>query len=193
TTADLSRVPLAQTWGMRYFTPNPPDQPRLSSQNPYQLLAVADRFGENARVDNPPVAPPPELTAVTIIALLRPDSPELPQFVAAGWKPGQPRPDFLIAFKEWMPGDYRQMRVFQERVGQDFVLSAAAHPDVHVRLVNARWSDEHGNFQAYGANVLAADRDKIAAGVAYTIAPVNISDTYRWQLAADLKPLTSRD
>ena len=48
TCADLSQVPLAQTWGMRYFK-YPAGQPILSSKNPYQLISVEDHFGAAAR------------------------------------------------------------------------------------------------------------------------------------------------
>jgi hypothetical protein len=189
TSSDLSQVPLAETWGMRYFR-YPAGQPRLSSVNPYRLISVRDRFGDNSSIDNPLVPPPPELTKVTIIALLRPDSPELPAFISGGWKAGRKRPDFLISFREWMPGDYRQMRVFQKRVGQEFVLTSAGHSDLRARLLDMRWSKGDGSFQAFSAEVVAADRAKIVAGAAYTIAPVNVSETYRWEVGANLSPLT---
>jgi hypothetical protein len=192
TTSDLSQVPLAETWGMRYFN-YPAGQPKLTSSNPYRLLAVRDRFGANARVDNPPVAVA-ELTTVTIVALLRPDSPALPKFVSDGWKPEARRPDFLVAFKEWLPGkSYVQMRTFQQRVSQDFILRAAGHPDLRVHLLDSRWSQGDGSFQAYAAEIVAEDRAKIAPAVAYRIEPLNTSDTYRWQLAADLAPVTPRE
>jgi hypothetical protein len=85
------------------------------------------------------------------------------------------------------------MRVFQQRVGREFVLSAAGHPDVRARLLEARWSTGDGSFQAYGAEVVAIDRDKIVPGIAYTITPINMGDTYRWQVAEGLAPLTLRD
>jgi len=85
------------------------------------------------------------------------------------------------------------MRVFQKRVGQEFILSAAGHPELRARLLDWRMSKGDGSFQAYCAEVIAADRDKIAPGVAYAIKPMNISETYRWQLAAELKPITLKD
>jgi transglutaminase-like putative cysteine protease len=192
TSSDLSQVPLAETWGLRFFRYREAES-RLSSVNPYRLISVRDRFGDSAKVDNPAVAPPPELTTATIIAVLRPNSPALPKFVLDGWKPGQKRPDFLVSFKEWMPGSYLQMRVFQQRVGQEFILSAADRPDLRARLLDWRMSKGDGSFQAYCAEVVAADRDKIVPGLAYTIKPINISETYRWELGADLKPITLKD
>jgi hypothetical protein len=192
TCANLSQVPLTQTWGMRFFK-YPGGQPRLSSLNPYRLLLVHDQFGANAHVDNPMVAPPPELTTATIIALLRPDSPVLPAFVMAGAKPGAKQPDFFISYQEWLPGTYRQMRVFAEKVGREFVLSADGHPDLRARLSGLNVSQGDGRFQAFGAEVVATDREKIAPGVAYVLKPINTSATYRWRLDENLQPITLKD
>lgn len=188
TTSDLSQVPLAETWGMRYFH-YPADQARLSSSNPYRLIAVSDRFDAAGRVDNPAVAAPPELTAVTVVALLTPDAPEMPSFVTDGWKPEQKRPDFLLSFREWMPTDYKQMRVFRTHASQDFLLRAEGHPELKARLAGGQWSRGDGSFQAYGVAVAEKDRGKIARGVAYTLVPLNISETYYWKVPADLPPV----
>ena len=192
TSSDLSKVPLAETWGARLFT-YPAGQPRLSSNNPYQLLAVSDRFGENATVENPAVAPPPELTTATIVAVLRPDSPELPRFVTEGLKTNPQPPDFFISYKEWLTGSRTQMRQFRTHVGQDFVLSSPGHPEVRARLSGLMVSQDDGSFQAYTGQIVADDRDKIAAGAAYTLKPINISDTYRWQVAGNLAPIRLKD
>ncbi len=190
TASDLSQVPLAQTWGMRYFRYADSGQPRLSSSNPYRLLSVRDAFGANAHIENPPVAPPPELTTATIAALLLPDSPRLPKFVRDGFaRPGRPWPDFLVSYLEWVPGDHRQMNVFQERVGQHFLLRAPACPDLHAHLLGWRFSTGDGSFQAYAAEIDPPDRPALVPGAAYTLTPLNISDTYRWQLAPSLQPV----
>jgi hypothetical protein len=188
TTSDLSRVPLAETWGMRYFHSREA-RPKLSSVNPYRLIAVQDRFGANAQVDNPPVPPPPELTTATIVSLLRPDAAEVPAWLRESWKPGQSRPEFLICYREWVKGGAAQMRVFQTRVGSEFRLTSPGHPALRAHLLGARFSQGDGRFQAYGAEVVAADREQVVPGVAYAIEPINISETYRWQLAPDLKPI----
>jgi len=192
TCSDLSQVPLAQTWGMRFFK-YPADQPKLSSVNPYRLISVHDHFGANAHPDNPPV-PVAELRTVTIIGLYRPDSPEVPKW-AADYFITTPRngTDFLIACKEWLPGVDNQMRVFQKHAGHEFLLTAPQHPDVRVRLSGLDQSAGDGSFQAYGAQVIAEDRVKLVPGIAYRIQPINISDTYRWSAAPDLAPLTLKE
>ena len=161
--------------------------------NPYRLLAVRDAFGEKARIDNPPVPPPPELTTATIVALCRTDAPEIPAWLREGWKPGQRRPEFLICYREWLKGGASQMRVFQKRVGSEFRLKSGDHPVLRAHLLEARFSQGDGRFQAYGAEVITTDRDKVVPGAAYTIEPINISETYRWQVAPDVKPIVLRE
>ena len=189
TTSDLSQVPLAQTWGMRYAK-YPDVHPKLSSVNPYRLISVQDHFGLNARIDNPPVKPA-ELRTVTIIGLYRPDSPEVPGWAADSLKKKNHETDFLIACKEWVSGvGYQQMSSFQKRAGHQFLLTSPRHPDVRASFDNFTLSTGDGTFQAFVARVLPEDKAKVVPGIAYQIRPINISDTYHWAVAPDLAPLT---
>jgi transglutaminase-like putative cysteine protease len=191
TCSDLSQVPLAQTWGMRYFK-YPADQPKLSSVNPYRLISVHDQFGINSHLDNPEV-PLAELRTVTIIGLSRPDSPELPRWVAENLRRHKANTDFLIGCREWVTGSYRQMSAFQKRAGHEFVLIAPPHQEIRAHLTGLTLSQGDGSFQAYGAQVVPEDQAKLVPGVAYAIQPINTSDTYRWVVAPDMAPLTLRD
>ncbi len=187
TSSDLSQVPLAQTWGMRY-SKYPDVQPKLSSVNPYRLISVHDHFGVNAHLDNPPVRLA-ELRTVTIIGLYHPDSPEVPKWAADYLKRENHGADFLIACKEWLSGVNNQMRAFQKRAGHEFLLTSPHHPDVRAHLIDLRQSTGDGTYQAYGAQVAREDKARLVQGVAYSIQPVNISDTYQWAVAPDLTPL----
>jgi transglutaminase-like putative cysteine protease len=190
TCSALSQVPLAQTWGMRYFK-YPADQPKLSSINPYRLISVQDEFGPKAQVDNPQV-PLAELRTVTITGLLAKGSPSLPKWVEEGnWR--QSGTDFLIAYREWIPGANYQMGAFEKRAGHEFLLSAPDHPTMKVRLNGLHVCQSDGQFQAFGARIAPEDKAKLVPGVAYSIQPINISDTYHWAVASDLAPLTLRD
>ncbi len=184
TAADMSQVPLAETWGMRMFK-YPAGQPKLSSVNPYRLISVSDHFGANAHLDNPEV-PAAELRTVTIVGLLRPGAPEIPSWVTTGSAGEKSSGDFLMSAKEWVAGTYLQMRAFQRRAGHEFLLTADGHPELHARLSGATVSKGDGSFQGYWLKVDDADRSKLAADIAYQIKPVNISETYRWQVAPDL-------
>jgi beta-lactamase regulating signal transducer with metallopeptidase domain/protein involved in polysaccharide export with SLBB domain len=187
TCSDLSQIPLAQTWGMRYFK-YPAGQPKFSSVNPYRLISVHDHFGSNAHVDNPPV-PPAELRTVTIIGLYPKGSPAVPKWVTEEtWQ--KTRTDFVIAGQEWISSGYSQMRAFEKRAGHQFLLAAPGHPTVRAQLNRLTLSQGDGKFQAYGAQVLPEDRDKLVPGAVYSIQPINTSDTYRWVAAPNMAPLT---
>ncbi|MGA2222632.1 MAG: transglutaminase domain-containing protein [Verrucomicrobiia bacterium] len=191
TCSDLSQAPLAQTWGMRYFK-YPADQPKLSSENPYRLISVHDHFGANAHLDNPPV-PPAELRTVTIIGLYPQGSPAVPKWVTEDtWK--KTGTDFLIACQEWIPGGaYHQMRAFEKRVEHEFLLTALEHPTVKAHLNGLCLSTGDGSFQAYAAQFATEDKAKLVPGAAYSIQPLNASDTYRWVVAPDMTPLTLKE
>ena len=177
TSADLSKTPLAQTWGLRYAE-DAPDQPKLSSVNPYMLLSVSDHFGANAHLDNPAV-PIAELRTATITALLPKTSPALPKWVADD-TPKDSAFDFFLAYKEWVPGSYMQMRAFGKRAGHEFLLTAPGRPDVKARLGGPMMSVGDGSFQAFAAQITPEDKAKLVPGVAYTLTPQNTSETYRW-------------
>ncbi|MGA2061115.1 MAG: transglutaminase domain-containing protein [Thermoguttaceae bacterium] len=144
TCSDLSQIPLAQTWGMRYFNHPADDQPKLSSINPYRLISVDDHFGANAQIDNPPV-PLAELRTVTIIGFYFKESPEVPKWVAEDtWQ--KTKMDFLIASREWIPSVTYQMRTFEKRAGHEFLLDASGHPTVKAHLNGLRLSSGDGSF-----------------------------------------------
>jgi transglutaminase-like putative cysteine protease len=189
TCSSLSRAPLPETWGMRWFKYPADGQPKLSSINPYRLISVQDHFGAKARVGNPPV-PIAELRTVTMVGLFRPDSPELPKWVRDALAERDSGVDFLIACKEWIPESPMQMRAFRKRAGHNFLLTAPQHPSVRACLTSLNVSSGDGGFQAYGARVLSEDKAMLVPGIAYGIQPVNISDTYRWAAAPDVTPLT---
>jgi len=88
-----------------------------------------------------------------------------------------------MACKEWIPGSYNQMRAFQKRSGQDFLLTALEHPNVKVPLSGLRQSAGDGSFQAYGAHILGEDKAKLVSEVVYSIHPVNTSEVYQWVVA----------
>jgi Transglutaminase-like superfamily len=190
TCSDLSQMPLAQTWGMRFFK-HPVDQPKLSSVNPYRLISVQDHFGSNAPLANPPV-PAAELRTVTIIGLYPKGSAAIPKWVTENdaWQRGST--DLLIACREWVAGTYHQMSAFRKRAGHEFLLRAPGQPDLKARLNGLTLSKGDGSFQAYGAQFAPEDRAKLASGVAYSIQPLNVSDTYRWAVAPGTTLLTAR-
>jgi hypothetical protein len=180
TTSDMSRVPIAQTWGMRYFH-YPAGQPRLSSVNPYRLIAISDHFGAAAKIDNPDV-PPAEFRTVTIDKLYPANAPVLPEFLRTA--AAQHHIDFYISYKERVDG-FHPMRVFYERAGTKFVLAAPGSPRIHATWSGATVSAN--GFETCAANIDSADKEKLVPGSAYTIEPINVSDMYCWVVAPGVK------
>lgn len=194
TCADMSQVPLAETWGRRYFDyrHTEPDA-KLSSSNPYRLVSVSDHFGTDAHVDNPFVPPPAELHTVTIRRLLRPDSPDLPSWVNPPGKPPlSTSADFLLDAVEWLPGSHMQMRTFLSHATHRFVLTAPGHPDLSVTLTGGSLSQGDGHFQAYMAKIDPAARPQLVPGIPYTLhlADEPQDDSHQWSLLTDLNPVT---
>jgi hypothetical protein len=81
------------------------------------------------------------------------------------------------------------MRAFEKRASNEFLLVAADQPDLRASLSGLRLSQGDGSFQAYGLRIAAADKPKVAAGVAYTLKPLNTHTTYLWQVAAAVDPI----
>jgi hypothetical protein len=135
-----------------------------------------------------------ELRTVTVTALHGLHSQSLPDRVKEVTARNVPRPtEILVGVKEWVPGTYRQLSDFFKRASRDFLLIASGHPDLHARLNGHTVSLGDGTFQAYGLEVIPEDRDKIAAGAAYTLKPLNTNDAYRWQVSDGLIPLKLKE
>lgn len=179
TCADMSQVPLAQTWGMRYFR-YPADQQKLASVNPYRLVSVQDHFGTAARLDNPQV-PPAEYRIVTIDAVLLPDSPLLPEYF--GKAAAQGAFDLFLLYRERVDATH-PMRGFSRRAGHEFLLRAPGCEPVKARWTGA--SVSASGVETCALQIAPDDKARIVPAVAYRIEPVNISQTYRWVTGQDV-------
>ena len=77
------------------------------------------------------------------------------------------------------------MREFAQRAGNHFVLAAPGHPDVKATLSGMKLSsgDRNGRrYQLFGVRIDSQFRELIAPGADYSIQPINISETYAWQV-----------
>jgi len=173
TTSDLSQVPLAETWGVRYFLKSG-WEPKMSSHNPYRLVAIKDHFGDHARIENPMV-PPAEFRTVTIDGLYQANSSKLPEYFRQ--TPRNPKVDLYITFKERVDA-LHPMRTFYRRAGHDFVLTAPNEP-----TVRAHWeglSVSSNNIETIALVIDEADRGKFNPKIAYSIQAKNTNSTYVW-------------
>ncbi|MHC4521839.1 MAG: hypothetical protein ACYTAS_24880, partial [Planctomycetota bacterium] len=93
------------------------------------------------------------------------------------------RGHFIIAIDEWFDGqDHRQLSAFKEDAVFEFLLKASGHEDVHVaaNTFQGTCSHGHGQFQGFVARLPAGELSKLAAGVEYTITPINQDSKYYW-------------
>lgn len=90
--------------------------------------------------------------------------------------------DFYLGIREFIPHYPMQMRAFVEQAGHRFLLSAGGHPDVQATLTSMKISKGRAEGGALPAVRRARGCGLAAAGVAYTIRPVNISQAYAWSV-----------
>jgi hypothetical protein len=166
TCKDLSDIPLAQTWGMRYAG-HAQAQPILSSVNPYMLLGASDHFGKYADIPNPPN---PFIQSATVSGLYWPNDPVLSsQFNLASY-----HDDIFIGISEWLPDqDYHQLRTLFQNIGHDFVLRSSGLSDIKLSLSGNNMDSPDAHLQGFGARIDPADRKNLQSGTVYTLACVN--------------------
>jgi hypothetical protein len=180
---DLSEANVAPTWGKRYALGE--RDAEFTTSNPYKAIAISDQFGRFAKVENPEVA---EHRAITLTKAYWLESAEGPEFIRKGTH--KPRPGaghILLHGEEWFADQpYMQYKQFLARAGEQFLLRADGHPDVHARISGAYFT-----FAAEGAReveivIPSEEFAKMAAGVDYVITPVNEKPGYAWNVRAGL-------
>ena len=179
TCADISETHLAQTWGRRVAR-WPDVKVRLSSVNPYQLIAASDHWGKGAKRDD---SAQEEITEATVVAVLWPGTPSFSELIPAG--NGAPKTDLFLAIKEWIPGrSYRQLREFIAGADGRFILRSPGHPDVglHYNGMNCNNDDERGFCMS-----LDESSPAIVPGASYTLVPRNENAKHLWKVASGLR------
>jgi len=96
--------------------------------------------------------------------------------------------DFYIRIAEFIPRFRLQLREFERQAGKHFVLTSLGHPDLGatLSLMKITDSDSNGPYQLFGVRIDAECRQDLAAGVDYTIRPVNTSEVYKWTIKQGL-------
>jgi hypothetical protein len=180
TCADISETHLAETWGLR--SERWPDVPaKLSSVNPYQLVAAADHWGRNATHDDPA---PDELTEATVIGVLWPGTASFRELVSDDSH--LPKTDLFLKIKEWLANqNYVQLREFIAQADPHFVLRSPGHPDIHLHYNGLNCS----NYDKRGFAMRFDDpaKSKLVLGATYTLVPRNQRASHLWKVADGLK------
>jgi hypothetical protein len=177
---DLSDANLAATWGKRYAKHERVGEFRHS--NPYRLVAISDHFGKYATVPNPPAEK--EHTRITITKAYWYGDPPTPEFVkqGGGIRTGDGAGHLLIHGDEWFAdaGDYLQYKVFMRRADRNFVLKAPGRPDVKAHLTLSFFTQASQDVRELELLIPRDEYAAMAAGVAYTLQPVNAVAGYQW-------------
>jgi len=152
------------------------DEPFVHA-NPYRTLEIEERFGAHARIENPPVAPPPE--AIVLDRLLWTDSAELPAGLQASLR------DSFGVLAHAEPGtSYERLQEFQARCDARFFLEAAGQTTLSALSPRGgvTWDGSCWILIPFGP----ADRAALAEGVAYRLRASNRASPGRWSVAEGL-------
>lgn len=179
TYADIEESHLAETWGKR-STEWPNVTPKLSSVNPYRLVAVCDHWGSNASGDNPET---PRLKTGTVVKVAWKGTAD---FNAMLFDHAPPKDlDLMLFTKEWIPSrDYMQMREFMSGASRTMELRAPGQPAI--QLEYSDWNFNTSTDRSYGFHVLGADRAKLRHDITYRLVPIQASTVNRWIIPEDL-------
>ena len=167
---------------------------KLSSINPYRLLKVSDHFGAHSRIANPEVDDE-ELRKVTVTEAFWKDAmPDAVRQEGFRGRPDSTNSDLYLGIREFIPHYQFQMRDFARQAGTRFVLKASGHPDLQAVTSGMKLSfNDHTRrqHQLFGLKIAADSRLLVAPGAAYSIVPVNTSETYVWTVQQGLTVASS--
>jgi hypothetical protein len=179
TCADISETHLAETWGLRSDRwPNV--SVKLSSINPYQLIAAADHWGIKATHKD---SAPEVLTQATVIDVLWPGTAPFRELIADA--SGIPKTDLVLMIKEWIATrNYVQLREFIAHADGHFVLRSPGHPDVplHYNGLNCSNMSKRGFAMCFDESA----GPTLIPGVAYILVPRNQNANNLWKVADGL-------
>lgn len=164
TFSDWADGDMASTWGVRQHQP-PPDDP-FGGPNPYSAIALSDRFGVHAQLDNPPA--PDFYQQLTI------DRIEWFESCEAAIDMRLDEPDtaghLVVRVREGRPGaGAAQYSRFYERVSKQFRLEAPRHEPIPLRATRGYWAAPEKGLQHFYLRIEPRDFALMERGVTYTL------------------------
>jgi hypothetical protein len=172
---DLSEANLAATWGRRYALGRRAEP--FTHSNPYRLLEVSDHFGASAKVPNPPAREHHQLTVTRAYWAGAADAPAPIREAFGKGGPGR----LMLHTDEWFDdADYPQYKTFMKRADPAFVLRAAGRADVRGAASAGFYTHRSAGLREIEVVIAPEEYRKLAAGVPYTLHPVNGTPGFVW-------------
>jgi hypothetical protein len=172
---DLSEVNLAPTWGWRYGK----DETSVvfKHDNPYSVIGLSDLFGCHSNIPNP-LVPIKEQKHLTISKAYWFHSNQRPAWIPDDAVAHDKDGHILFHVDEWLEGEgLAQYKTFYSGVDKAFLLKSEGHADVRANAERGYWNQE------FYVRIPEKEYTKMAAGVPYSIHPVNSNRKCQWKLA----------
>jgi len=176
---DWSDGEMARTWGLRQNGDRKAEDV-FGGSNPYSCIALSDRFGVHANLDNPA---PPEHRTLTVTKAYWFDSPE--RTVDVTLRGRDPAGLFLLHVDEcFADGGLSQYADFDAAADHRLVLQAEGEPDVRAEIARrCWWLDAANGVHEFLAQIEADDLARMNRDAAWRIVPRNEGRDHRWAVA----------
>jgi hypothetical protein len=172
-------------WGLRMQ--HPLHDALFGGSNPYSCVALSDRFGAHAKVDNPSVDDV-ALHALTITRLYWYDDPKKKQSVSMKLDDPDTAGHLLVHVepdnKSASGADYKD---FYESVDKRFELRARNKPSVPCHATRGYWLNSNDEVAEFYLRIDPTDFEQMASGVEYELAYVGKPDKLSWKVPPDTK------
>ena len=180
TVNDWSEANYAATWGKRYGL-ELRDDGVSKTANPHRALALSDRFGAKATIDNPEVRDPEPKSAVVTRAYWLSDDSARPRFVP-------PSKDatclYLMLHLEADPfqNDWHVLKSFLQRAPRQFELKSPGQAAIPAKVTaDSVTNSDEDVFDIY-LRVTLNDLAKMEKGIEYQLTPPGDADGMHWSL-----------
>ncbi len=177
---DLSKVPLAATWGKRYALGERDAVFRYG--NPYRCEDVSDHFGKFADVENPEVK---EQRSISISRAYWADDPSAHAMIKdAKWLLHSDGSRSLLIHGEKWPAEEPDLRYrpFLEAAGKEFLFKAEGSPAVRGRITTSSITWPSRDLREIELLIPRDEYAKMAAGIEYALTPKNEVAGYEWKV-----------
>ncbi len=184
TFSDWAEGDMAATWGTRQARSEHDDA--FGGSNPYSTIALSERFGVHAQIENDPVAE--DFTRLTIERAYWYDSEERPSGVELRLDDPENAGHVLVHVREHRAGEGKgQYKRFWDRVGKRFVLRASGQADVPLQAERGYWVFPERDLREFYLRIEPGVLGDMAFDVPYSLVPLDDVGGFRWEVAPDVR------